>query len=57
MFKRFSFNLNHYLHKLLPEEQNTGYMSRKRGHSFLLPVVMKALFKKSYVINYLYKNK
>ena len=57
LFKRFCFNLNHCLHQLLPEKRNTGYMLRKRGHNFLLPVVMKALFKKSYVMNYLYKNK
>ena len=46
LFKRFSFNINHCLHQLLPEERNTGYILRKRGHNFLLPVVMKALFKK-----------
>ena len=46
LFKRFNFNINHCLHQLLPEERNTGYMLRKRGHNFLLPVVMKALFKK-----------
>jgi hypothetical protein len=57
LFKRFSVNLNHCLHQLLPEERNTSYMLRKRGHNFLLPVVMKTLFRKSYVINYLYKNK
>jgi hypothetical protein len=54
LFKRFSFNLNQCLHQLLSEERNTSYMLRKRGHNFLLPV-MKTLFRKSYVINYLYK--
>ena len=57
LFKRFSVDLNHCLHQLLPVERNTSYMLRKRGHNFSLPVFMKTLFRKSYVINYLYKNK
>jgi hypothetical protein len=54
LFKRSSFNINHSLHQLLREERNTIYVLRMLGHKFLLPVVMKSLFRKSYVINYLY---
>ena len=54
LFKRFSFALNHCLHQLLPEERNPIYMLRKRGHNFSLPVVMKTLFRKSYMLSTIY---
>ena len=56
LFKRFSTNFNHCLHQLLPELRNTCYMLRQRGHSFSLPVVSRTLFKKSFVVNYLYSH-
>ena len=56
LFKRFGTNFNHCLHQLLPELRNTCYMLRQRGHSFSLPVVSRTLFKKSFVVNYLYSH-
>ena len=34
LFKRFSSNVNHCLHQLLPELRNTCYMLRQRGIVF-----------------------
>jgi hypothetical protein len=51
LFKCFSVNLNHCLHQLLPVKRNTSYRLRKSGHKFLLPAVMKTLFRKSSAIN------
>ena len=56
LFKCFSSNVNHCLHQLLPELRSSGYMLRQRGHRFSLPVVSRTLFKKSFVVNYLYSH-
>jgi hypothetical protein len=43
------------INQLLPELRNANYKLRKRGHEFLLPAASRALFKKSFIVDCLYK--
>jgi hypothetical protein len=55
LFKRFKSDTEHCLNQLLPELRNANYGLRKRGHEFLLPAASRALFKKSFIVDCLYK--
>jgi hypothetical protein len=55
LFRRFKDNTEHCLNQLLPEMRIDSYLFRRRGHKFPLPTVSKALFRKSYIVNCLYK--
>ena len=55
LFKRFEDNTEHCLNQLLPDLRHASYELRQRGHNFNVPVVSKVLFKKSYIVNCLYK--
>jgi hypothetical protein len=55
LFKRFKSDTEHCLNQLLPELRNANCGLRKRGHEFLLPAASRALFKKSFIVDCLYK--
>ena len=57
LLKQIVNNSDHCLHHLLPERKATGYDLRKRGHKFELPIVLTSLFKKSFLIDFLYMHR
>ena len=60
LLKQIFSNSDHCLgclHHLLPERKFTGYSLRKRGYEFQLSIVSTSLFKKSLLIDFLYRHR
>jgi hypothetical protein len=57
LFKQIKSKPEHCLYQLLPKERKSNYQLRQRGHKYSLPNVSKVLFKKSFIVSYLYNNR
>ena len=55
LFKKILSNPNHVLHTLLPEEKQTGYCLRRRGHNRRLPEISVSHNLDNFVVRMLYE--